>query len=135
MTPDVIQESAEISFSQPGDFLQDPDSPPGSFDHRIFNPADYAILPAADLAPLRADLAAAQAEAADWRAKCLETRALLNQLEDYADDPTPARGQALIDAFRVHQRFVEGNTPRTWVIGAPGEVVECAEPEDDVPWE
>lgn len=82
-----------------------------------------AVIPAADLAALRADLAAAQADAATWQAKCLELREIVLRVEDYADDPSAANAQALVDHFRAFQRLVEGATPRVWAVepvAAPG---------------
>ena len=96
-----------------------------------------AVIPASDLATLRADLAAARADAAAWRRKYAELRQIVLLVEDYSDATTPANAQALLDAFRAFRKLVEGDTPRAWGVAAvidDWDAGEDAAADGDVPW-
>lgn len=74
----------------------------------------------AELAALRADASAARAEAALWRQRVMDTREILNLVENVADDPSPANVQALTDAFEAWRMLVERGVPVAWGVPSTG---------------
>lgn len=73
----------------------------------------------AEAVTLRGLLRTATAACADWRQKVLDTRELLNLVEELADSPSVATATAVINAFRMWRSCVEGGVPVTWALAAP----------------
>lgn len=61
-------------------------------------------------------LAAAQADAAQWRQRVMDARPILNLVEDVSDDPSPANVAALVDAFDAWRMCVERGVPSIWGV-------------------
>jgi len=100
---------------------------------------DYSVVSyaASELATLRAALTAAQADAALWRQKVMDTRELIALVSELADQPSVATATALINHYQMWRRCVEAGAPVTWALPAPvideWEAARAAA-EEDAPW-
>ena len=123
MTPDVTPDSQQTGYQRPSRWTRLGDTA-----------GDTPIWPT--VTTLRADLAAAQADAAAWRSRYAELRAIVLLVEDFSDAQDVTTAQSLLDAFRAFRKLVEGDTPRAWGVApviddwaaGAGDAVE------DVPW-